>query len=307
MESITPIMVSISCITYNHAPYIRQCLDGFIMQKTSFAFEVLIHDDCSTDGTTEIIKEYEAKYPNIIKPLYETENQYQQGKPSGSAVWNFPRAKGKYIAICEGDDYWIDPYKLQKQVDFLEANPEYSMCFHNVNVVAEGCKLATNLYEHLQDKDYTVEEFISRWTIPTCSVVMRRFITHHVPKDNRFVVGDNVLFTTCALHGKIRCINEKMGCYRRNVGGWTNGKGIAEKFVKHYEAMMDAFPTIDKEIFDRERLKSLVSLFLEELRKFDRRCFATLLKGVKGYHFLFVGEVVRRVYLKIGLSVYRKW
>ena len=127
------ILVSISCITYNHAPYIRQCLDGFLMQRTNFAFEVLIHDDCSTDGTTDIIREYEKKYPDIIKPIYEEENQYQQGKPSGSVVWNFPRARGKYIAMCEGDDYWVDSLKLQKQVDFMEAHLDYSLCFHNYN------------------------------------------------------------------------------------------------------------------------------------------------------------------------------
>ena len=97
-----------------------QCLDGFMMQQTNFAFEVLIHDDASTDGTTEIIKEYEAKYPEIIKPIYEEENQWVKGR-RGSAVFNFPRAKGKYIAMCEGDDYWTDPLKLQKQVDFLES------------------------------------------------------------------------------------------------------------------------------------------------------------------------------------------
>src|SRR5690554_2985712 len=94
-------LVSISTITFNHAPYIRQCLDGFLMQKTDFAFEVLIHDDASTDGTEEIIREYEAKYPDIIKPLYEIENQYSKGR-SGSRTFNFPRAKGKYIALCEG-------------------------------------------------------------------------------------------------------------------------------------------------------------------------------------------------------------
>jgi glycosyltransferase involved in cell wall biosynthesis len=121
-------LVSISCITYNHAPYIKQCLDGFLMQKTTFSFEVLIHDDASTDGTTEIIKDYAQKYPDIIKPLYEEENQWIKGR-RGSAEFNFPRARGKYIALCEGDDYWIDENKLQMQVDFLENNPEYGMCY----------------------------------------------------------------------------------------------------------------------------------------------------------------------------------
>lgn len=121
-------LVSICCVTYNHASYIRECLDGFMMQKTNFTFEVLIHDDASTDGTADIIKEYEIKYPGIIKPIYQIENQYSKGI-SPSVTFNFPRAKGKYIAMCEGDDYWTDPLKLQKQVDFLESHPDYVMCF----------------------------------------------------------------------------------------------------------------------------------------------------------------------------------
>ncbi len=125
----TPL-VSICCITYNHAAFIRKCLDGFLMQETTFPIEILIHDDCSTDGTTEIIQEYAAKYPELIFPLYEQENQYQQGKAAEIDFYNYRRARGKYIAYCEGDDYWIDPLKLQKQVDFMEANPDYSVCFH---------------------------------------------------------------------------------------------------------------------------------------------------------------------------------
>jgi glycosyltransferase involved in cell wall biosynthesis len=117
-------LVSICCITYNHEKYIQQCLEGFLIQKTTFLFEILIHDDASTDRTADIIREYETKYPDIIKPIYQTENQYSKGVIV-SAVYNWPRAKGKYIALCEGDDYWIDSYKLQKQVDFMEANPEY--------------------------------------------------------------------------------------------------------------------------------------------------------------------------------------
>ena len=128
---MTNPLVSICCITYNHAQFIRKCLDGFLMQETNFPIEILIHDDCSTDGTTEIIREYEAKYPDLIFPLYEEENQYQQGKAAEIDFYNYRRARGKYIAYCEGDDYWTDPQKLQKQVDFMEANPEYSVCFHD--------------------------------------------------------------------------------------------------------------------------------------------------------------------------------
>ena len=124
-------LVSIRCVTYNHEPYIAQALDGFLMQKTSFPFEVIVHDDASTDKTAEIIREYEIKFPKIIKPIYETENQYSKHDGSLSRIMD-SACKGKYIALCEGDDYWIDENKLQLQVDFLEKNSEYGMCYTKV-------------------------------------------------------------------------------------------------------------------------------------------------------------------------------
>ena len=130
-------LVSISCITYNHASYIRECLDGFLMQQCDFKFEVLIHDDASTDSTQEIIKEYQQKYPDIIKPIFQKVNQWSQGVRGMNATYNYSRAKGKYIALCEGDDYWTDPLKLQKQVDFLEENKEYVACQH-ARIVIDG-------------------------------------------------------------------------------------------------------------------------------------------------------------------------
>lgn len=158
----TPL-VSICCVTYNHAQFIRKCLDGFLMQQTDFPVEILIHDDCSTDGTTEIIREYEAKYPELISPLYEEENQYQHGKAAEIDFYNYRRARGKYIAYCEGDDYWTDPLKLQKQVDFMEANPEYSVCFHDCTVYDTWngeCVKKTRL-EKDTDCDISVDDFLN--------------------------------------------------------------------------------------------------------------------------------------------------
>lgn len=123
-------LVSICCVTYNHAPFIRKCLDGFLMQETSFPIEILIHDDASTDGTDGIIMEYSEKYPDLFYPLFESENQYSLGHQNEMDFYNYRRARGKYIAYCEGDDYWTDPHKLQKQVDFMEFHPDYSVCFH---------------------------------------------------------------------------------------------------------------------------------------------------------------------------------
>ena len=131
------IMVSICCLVYNHEKYLRQCLDGFVKQKTNFKFEALIHDDASTDNSQNIIREYEKKYPEIIKPIYQTENQYSK---RAGVTWKiqFPRAKGKYIAMCEGDDFWTDEFKLQKQFDALEQNKDCVFCSHIVRCVAEN-------------------------------------------------------------------------------------------------------------------------------------------------------------------------
>lgn len=118
------IQVTIRCITYNHAPYIRNTLDHFVNQRVNFRYEILIHDDASTDGTADIIREYAEKYPDIFVPVLQTENQHSQGKSVVTMLYQ--KARGKYIAICEGDDYWPDLDKLQKQFDFLEANPDYS-------------------------------------------------------------------------------------------------------------------------------------------------------------------------------------
>ena len=120
------ILVSIVCITYNHESYLRRALDGFLMQKTSFAYEIVLAEDCSTDGTRKICEEYAAKYPEIIHYIYRDHNVgYNENEYEAMCA-----ARGKYIAYCEGDDYWTIPDKLQKQVDFLESHPDYSICWH---------------------------------------------------------------------------------------------------------------------------------------------------------------------------------
>lgn len=129
--------VSICCATYNHEKYIRKTLESFLMQKTNFEFEIIINDDASTDGTADIIREYEQKYPQIVKPIYQTENQHSK-KISNFIKHIFRAAQGEYIAVCEGDDFWTDPNKLQKQVDFLDNNQEYIGCVHKYITVDEN-------------------------------------------------------------------------------------------------------------------------------------------------------------------------
>ena len=139
------IKVSIICMAYNHEKFISKALDGFLMQKTNFEYEILISDDASTDNTTQIIKEYEKKYPEIIKVIYQKENQYSKG--IAPSMFLYEIAQGKYLSFCEGDDYWTDENKLQKQVDFLEENKEYYAVYHNVRVVDKnGNKIKNKKY-----------------------------------------------------------------------------------------------------------------------------------------------------------------
>ena len=239
------IMVTIRCATYNHEPYIRQCLEGFVMQKTNFLFEAVVHDDASTDKTADIIREFATKYPEIIKPIYQTENQYSKHDGSLTRIMN-AHTRGKYIALCEGDDYWTDPLKLQKQVDLLEANPEYSMCFTNAEVLYDGIvapKSGTSIYNHLQSKEYSGTDILKKWTVPTASVVFRNYFNEGkvMPWDNRFFFGDIVLFLWLAEFGKLWCINEKTVVYRRNSKGVTFGKYDYKKRVNHYLAIREHF------------------------------------------------------------------
>ena len=217
------IIVSISCLAFNHGPYIRQCLDGFMMQKTNFAFEVLIHDDASTDHTSEIIKEYEKRYPDVIKPIYQKVNQYSKGiKPTFK--YNFPRAQGKYTALCEGDDYWTDPLKLQRQVDFLEANPEYAICSHNVQIVGSEFGQAINRPYH-KDKStglITIPQLIAGFRLPTNAIMFRTCLKSNLfnePWMTKVRSGDKCLYLTLANYGKVFYDNTIMAAYRKHPGG----------------------------------------------------------------------------------------
>ena len=216
-------MVSIVCDVYNHEPYLRDCLEGLVMQKTDFLFEILIHDDASTDKSAEIIREYMNKYPSLFKHIFQKENQYSKGV----GIWceiQFPRARGRYIAICEGDDYWTDPLKLQKQVDFMEAHPDFSVCFHPVMVLNQptgeiapdtlkDVPSITTIYELAEYSNY----------IHSPSVIYRydSEIDKKFQKLGSVVVGDYLKHILYAEHGKIKKLPDYMAVYRQGVGIWT--------------------------------------------------------------------------------------
>lgn len=229
MES-NEIMVSIVCNTYNHEKYIEDALEGFVNQKTNFPFEVLVMDDASTDGTADIIREYEKKYPDLIKPIYQTVNQYSQGLRPGKQ--NRDRATGKYLAYCEGDDYWIDDHKLQKQVDFLENHPNYSMCLHCVKV----CDLTKNDKEDNSNNfipanlkcDSTIQAgdiIVGKLWFQTSSFVLKTSLLKKgvpscfISKGNG---GDYLYLIRGVMEGSVYYMADVMSVYRKGVdGSWT--------------------------------------------------------------------------------------
>lgn len=236
INNIEAPLVSIRCLAYNHEKYIREALEGFVMQKTNFKFEAIVHDDASTDNTASIIREYAEKYPEIIKPILEKENQYSKHDGSLSQIVN-AACKGKYIALCEGDDYWTDSYKLQKQVDFMESHPDYTMCFHNATEHFETGNISDKPFSTITNKDYSGVEIYKQWIVPTASVLLRKDIFfndfYQNAKSNKdFIYGDIVLFLSCAHEGKIRGFSDCMSVYRRHEGGMVFEQSFKQNLAR---------------------------------------------------------------------------
>ena len=254
------IVVSICCITYNHEPYIRDAIEGFLMQKTNFPFEILIHDDASTDGTADIIREYEAKYPDIIKPIYETENQWQKGR-RGSVIFNFPRAKGKYIALCEGDDYWIDPYKLQKQVDFLEANPEYGLVHTNYKVLNAN---SLRKIKYKKDGWYLQDFLLGASSIGTLTIMFRKDLYDKLPKyfqNQKFKIGDLPLRIEFAHASKIKFLSDCTAMYRVLDESASHNKDIEKAINFHKETLRIRLFYIEQYNFKSLKNRSLKTFY----------------------------------------------
>ena len=237
MKNNIEFKVYITCLTFNHAPYIGEAMNGFSMQQTNFPFVCCIIDDASTDGEPEIIKKYLQEHfdledKNIVRNE-ETDdylmtfarhkenhncffavyllkyNHYsiKKGKPYGNA-WT---TNVKYKAICEGDDYWTSPEKLQLQVDFLEAHPEYSMCFHRVDVKVEmnRSEKPENVFAFLKEGEYTRDDQLRiRRIVPTCSILIRKDVLDHMPSHPKFTVGDVVIVATALTYGRMWCMGK---------------------------------------------------------------------------------------------------
>ncbi len=259
--------VFVRCMTFNHEAYIKDALNGFVMQQTNFPFVVAIVDDASTDDNVKVIERFikehceceadyikEEIYGRVIKTTVKNnpncilcavllyENHYR--KKAKRPYYAQYEDAAKYIAMCEGDDYWTDPLKLQKQVDFMEANPEYSMCFHKVDVLSSDDK-DIDLYDHLCEREYSAHEIYDRWTIPTCSILYNQHKLKLI-QPKRCIFGDIVLFLSLANGGKLFCLDFIGGVYRRHAEGVSSSysNDTLRNLYHQYQEMITLFPEV---------------------------------------------------------------
>jgi glycosyltransferase involved in cell wall biosynthesis len=219
-ESRVPL-VSVWMLTYNHEKYIARAIESVLMQKTGFPIELVIGEDCSKDGTRAIVRDFEAKYPDIIVAVYQEKNV---GVMRNSLDYTFPLLRGKYIAILEGDDYWTDPQKLSKQVAILESNPQFSSCFHEVLQVNESTGTTFPIVKIRQQRTFTTDDLLKKNRIPTCSVIYRNNWGKRLPDWLRKLeLGDWPMNILNSLHGDIVYLPDVMAVYRVHSGsGWSS-------------------------------------------------------------------------------------
>jgi len=236
-------MVSVVCMTYNHAAFIRDALEGFVAQQAPWRIEVLVHDDASTDGTTETVREYESRYPDLIRGVYQTENQYSKGV-------NVPRTflhsliRGRYVALCEGDDYWTDPHKLEKQVAALEAHPGVDLCAHRTRRI-KGGKSAGYVAPAWRDRLIPADRVIRGGGnfVATGSLLCRREAYLQQTPMREILANDYSLQIQCSLRGGMYYLNDCMSVYRTDTpGSWSRQfrRAPSVSFVQRRRQMLEA-------------------------------------------------------------------
>lgn len=259
------IMVSICCLAYNHGNYIRDALEGFLMQKTTFKFEVLIHDDASSDNTPEIIREFEKKYPDIIKPIYQSENQYSKGIKI-TTNYQFPRVKGKYIAFCEGDDCWIDQNKLQMQIEYMESHPDCTLHVCAAYQVNESRKVLREIHPYKGDKLLDIEIFFDKKiNYPMASLVFPARLNKQLPDYLlKAPVGDFPTVMHCLSQGNGYYCDRIMTEYRTGVpGSWTTLNSGTHKLLKHYDQMKKMY--LEFNVETDKRYEDTINTVINEL------------------------------------------
>ena len=304
MDEARVPLVTIRCLVYNHEPYLRQCLDGFVMQRTNFPFEAIVHDDASTDGSAAIIREYAEKYPDIIKPIYETENQYSKGT-LGDIMLEAGHPKAKYIAYCEGDDYWTDPNKLQLQVDFLESHPDSYMTCHAFKYYMQDSKtfVKHDFVEGLQvevfhGREYitpTMENyFLSEWFTQMLTMVRRnqRCCTDEILRHYK-IAYDYITCYYMMKKGKCALFKDEMGVYRKQSGGVFSGVDETKWRELSFTQNMTLYHLENEKLVIHKLNYFFMELFKGYLRKKQLgKAASILMRYVTGLKFNHLLEVV---------------
>lgn len=261
--------VSACLITYNQEDFIRECLEGAISQIGDFDYEIIIGDDCSSDNTKQICLEYSTKYPNLIKYTKRNNNLGM----IGNWISTISECSGNYIALCEGDDYWTDPYKLQKQVDFLEANPEYVLCFHKIKILKPKGELVEDFITEVPDNYETQETLVRLGNyIHTPSVVYRNVIKEFPAEFSMSPIADYFLYVLLTEHGKIKYFEEEMAVYREGVGIWSAKSDYFRnlKTAQTYALIVSGLsksPSTTKIL--KQRISNFVEMFKNEISPLD--------------------------------------
>ena len=250
-------LVSILLITYNHGTYIRQALDGIVMQKGAFELEVVVGNDCSTDNTGDIIAEYDSRYPGLFRLMPQEKNLGTRRNMDRCET----AAQGKYVAVLEGDDYWTDPQKLDRQIKFLETHTDFSFCFHNAQVVYEdGSGRSNHLMTGNPKPEYTLDDITKAWNIATASVVYRNGLMPPMPRwIYESVASDLPMFTFLAEAGRVGYLPEVMSVYRINAGGVSRA-GQQEKYM---QGILRMHENVDRHL-DFRYHRNLSSLLIED-------------------------------------------
>lgn len=274
------VLLTVRCMAYNQGKYIGRCLEGFVSQKTNFRFEVMVHDDASSDNTQEIIREYAAKYPELIKPVFETENLYSRRDGSLERKTS-PYMHGKYIAMCEADDYWIDENKLQRQVDYMEQHPECALvCSGAVVVNSKGEKLLRNKSKKLTD-NASQEMVLGRNPVITASSCFRRedfeeFQRIRAKAPFTMRMGDYPLWIYLSTKGTIMQYDEPMVAYRELSESASHSANVERMRVFRQNSMEIALWMNEKYGIGvkRESIeRSFRRIGLREMSKFDRKVY----------------------------------
>ena len=218
------IEVTIICLTYNHSSYIATCLDSLLNQKTSFRYKILVHDDCSDDGTLDIVKDYQIQFPQLVEVIEEEQNCFRQG------IWVRPiifrHVSGQYIALCEGDDYWTDEHKLQKQYDYIQNHSECSLIVHAADVFDDRLKSYVEpLAPSALERNYSTSEIISSrgWLWATNSMFFKAEYYVYPEEFRNWGVGDFPLSIYLSMMGAVHYLPEKMSVYRKYAkGSWSS-------------------------------------------------------------------------------------